>query len=84
MIAKDRIIEVMNLSDDQIIDELNSIFVSDEEIDKRMEEIRASLPVAIGTGGTGAYCCGAGGPNNTECTTTSPNDICNPALPACA
>jgi hypothetical protein len=75
---------VLGITDEQILYEIESVEVSDEELDKYMSDIRATLPVAIGTGGTGAYCCGVGGPNNDTCTTTTPNDVCSPSLPACA
>lgn len=81
MPTEEQINTVISISDDEIIAFAESVIVTDEEIDRLMGDIRATLPVAVGTGGTGAYCCGAGGPNNTDCTTASPNNICSPSGP---
>lgn len=83
MKTAEEIEDILGITDDQILLEIESVDVPEEQLDRFMSGIRASFPIPAGTGGTGAYCCGDGGPNNAQCTTTSPNDVCYPSLPNC-
>jgi hypothetical protein len=73
---KKQIQTVLELDDDKLLQEMDAITITDEEIDKLIEKIRCSLPIPSGAGGTGATCCGdeGGNPNNLECTTTTQPD----------